>query len=150
MNEDFLDMLSALVEEAVDFMVVGAYALAAHDIPRATGDVDIWIRPTPENAERAWRALEKFGAPLETLHVSVTDLQRQDVVIQLGLPPRRIDLMTSITGVDFETAAQTLIYRTIDSLEVPFIGREALLQNKRSTGRLKDLVDVESLERNIE
>ena len=150
MNEDFLDMVRALVEEAVDFMIVGAYALAAHNIPRSTGDVDIWIRPTATNAGRAWRALESFGAPLDALRVSVTDLERDDVVIQLGLPPRRIDLMTSISGVDFETAAKTRTYRTIDGLEVPFIGREALLQNKRSTGRLKDLVDAESLERSDE
>ena len=131
-------------------MVVGAYALAAHDIPRATGDVDIWIRPTSANADRAWRALENFGAPLDALYISAKDLQRQDMVIQLGLPPRRIDLMTSITGVDFESAAKSRIYRTIGSLEVPFIGREALLQNKRSTGRLKDLADAEMLERNAD
>lgn len=143
-------MLRALLDEGVDFMVVGAYALAVHDIPRATGDIDVWIRPTRENAERAWRALESFGAPVEAMKLSVEDLARQNQVIQLGLPPRRIDLMTGISGVDFDSAAKTRIRRRVNGLDVPFIGRDALLRNKRATGRTKDMADAESLERNEE
>lgn len=102
MNPDFKDMLSALSDAGVDFLVVGAYALAAHGLPRATGDIDIWIRPTPENAERVWRALAAFGAP--TRRMAASDFTQPDIVFQMGVAPRRIDLLTSISGVTFEEA----------------------------------------------
>src|SRR5690242_1218157 len=95
-------MLRALSAEGVEYLVVGAYAMAAHGIPRATGDIDIWIRPSPVNADRVLRAIRRFGAPLFDL--TVADLTRDGTVFQLGLPPRRIDLLTSIDGVTFEEA----------------------------------------------
>jgi hypothetical protein len=146
LNEDFLDMLKALLDEEVDFMVVGAYALAVHNVPRATGDIDIWLRLGPDNARRVRRALEAFGAPLDVLDISEGDLATPGMVVQVGLAPRRIDLLTELDGVDFESARSTRVLHRVETLDVPFIGREDLIRNKRATGRLKDLADVEMLE----
>ena len=104
MNPDFLDLLAALMRADARFLIVGAHAMAVHGVPRATGDLDVWIRPDPENAERVWAALTEFGAPLRAFDLSQADLTAQGVVFQMGEPPRRIDLLTSITGVDFEQA----------------------------------------------
>ncbi|WP_221401584.1 hypothetical protein [Truepera radiovictrix] len=128
-------------------MVVGAYALALHGIPRATGDIDIWLESREENAERVWRALQRFGAPTAALGVSREDLVKPGLVIQLGLPPRRIDLLTEISGVGFSEAWENRVTQTVDGLPLPFLDREALLRNKRASGRKKDLADVEALER---
>ena len=144
MNPDYRDMLSALSEEGVEFLVVGAYALAAHGLPRATGDIDILIRPTEANASRAIEALRRFGAPLRDL--SAQDLCQAGTVYQIGVAPRRIDLLTAIDGVSFEEAWLSRISVTIGSLVVPVIGRGALLKNKRATGRPRDLADVDQLE----
>ena len=95
-------MLSALSDAGVEFVLVGAYALAAHGLPRATGDIDIWIRPSSENAQRVWQALKAFGAPLR--RVDAADFTRPDIVFQIGVAPRRIDLLTSISGVGFDEA----------------------------------------------
>ena len=147
MNLDFRDVLSALLRAEARFLVVGAHAMAAHGVPRATGDIDVWVDPTPDNAERVWQALLEFGAPVATLPVSKRDLEVPGQVVQMGVPPQRIDILTGVTGVDFETAwTERIVYR-VDALDLPFIGREALLQNKRATGRAKDLADVEILER---
>jgi hypothetical protein len=92
LNEDFLDILRALLEEGTRFLVVGAHALAVHGVPRATGDLDIWIDPVPDNAKRVWQAITRFGAPLDSLGISLHDLSEPDTVVQIGLPPRRIDI----------------------------------------------------------
>lgn len=145
MNEDFRDLLRALAAEGVRFLVVGAHALAVHGVPRATGDLDIWIRRTEENARRVWRALRAFGVPLEALDLSRDDLLVPDRVVQLGVPPRRIDLLTDLTGVEFSTAWEGRATVAIAGIEVPFIGRDALVENKRATGRPRDRADLESL-----
>lgn len=145
MNEDFRDLLRALAAEGVRFLVVGAHALAVHGVPRATGDLDIWIRRTEENARRVWRALRAFGAPLEALDLSRDDLLVPNRVVQLGVPPRRIDLLTDLTGVEFSTAWEGRATVAIGGIEVPFIGRDALVENKRATGRSRDRADLESL-----
>ncbi len=147
MNKDFEDFLRALVEGGARFLVVGAHALAVHGVPRATGDLDVWIARDEENVELVWRALKTFGAPTEALGVTRDDLLTPDMVVQLGMPPRRIDLMTGLTGIGFEDAWEERVLVTVGSVEVPFIGREALLANKRATGRLRDLGDVEALTR---
>ncbi len=144
LNPDFSDMLSAFTAESVEFLVVGAYALAAHGIPRATGDLDFWVRPSPENAQRVLRALAAFGAPAGD--VTVQDLTTPDLVFQIGLEPNRIDILTSIDGVHFDEAYQTRLTARIGSLEVPVLGREALIRNKRAVGRPKDLADIAQLE----
>lgn len=94
LNSNFKDMLNALHEAGADYLLIGAYAMAAHGCPRATGDIDIWVRPTPDNATRVWGALQRFGAPLS--RVTVADFHTPDVVYQIGLPPQRIDILTSL------------------------------------------------------
>ena len=129
------------------FLVVGAHALAVHGFPRATQDIDLWIDPVPSNAERVWSALIAFGAPVGQLGVTRDDLVHADMAIQLGLPPNRIDLLTGVTGIgDFDWAWRNRMDRDVRGRQVPFIGREALLQNKRAAGRKKDLADADLLE----
>ena len=139
-------MLSALLRAGARFLVVGAHAMAAHGVPRATGDLDVWVDPAPDNAKRVWQALLEFGAPVAALPVSKRDLEIPGQVVQMGVPPQRIDILTGVTGVDFESAWMGRIVHRVDALDLPFIGREALLRNKRATGRAKDLADVEILE----
>lgn len=149
MNDDFLDLLAAFLESDVEFIVVGAHALAVHGVPRATGDLDVWVRPTPRNAERVMTALGKFGAPVETLAIGVDDFSVPEAVVQIGLPPRRIDVLTTITNVEFDDAWNHRVTKVVGvgsgQLTVPFLGREELLRNKRATGRTKDAADVERL-----
>ena len=146
MNEDFQDMIEALLETGARFLVVGAHALAVHGVPRATGDLDLWVARDAENADRVWKALERFGAPAAALGVSRDDLKTPGRVVQIGLPPRRIDLMTQITGVEFEEAWAERCLHPVGTREVPFLGRAALVRNKRATGRSKDRADVDLLE----
>lgn len=136
-------MLAALSAAGAEYLVVGAHALAAHGVPRATGDLDIWVRPTADNAERVWRALERFGAPLHDL--TVDDLARPGIVFQIGVVPQRIDLLTSITGVSFEDAWTNRIFVEIEELDVPVLGLPELVRNKRAVGRTRDLADLEEL-----
>ena len=144
MNPDFVEMLSALHEADAEFLVVGAHALAAHGRPRATGDLDIWIRPTLSNAHRVFAALRQFGAPVDALRPE--ELATPDLVYQIGVVPVRIDLLTSISGVTFEECWQTRISVPIGDLTVPVIGRAELIRNKRAAGRPRDLADIEDLE----
>jgi hypothetical protein len=144
LNPDFRDMLSALCDEDVEFLLVGAYALAAHGLPRATGDMDIWIRCSAENARRVWRALQRFGAPL--FDVTVEDLQSPGLVFQIGVVPRRVDILTAIDGVLFDDAWMQRKTVEIEGLTIAVIGRTQLIQNKKAAGRPKDLADVAWLE----
>ncbi len=129
------------------FLVVGAHAMAAHGVPRATGDLDIWVRPDPENAKRVWQALIDFGTPVEALRFSLEELTIPGTVFQIGLPPRRVDVLTDIDGISFDEAWPSKTVEKVADLDIPFLGRQALLQNKKASGRPKDLVDVEMLER---
>jgi hypothetical protein len=144
-NPDFVDFLAALLAAEARFLVVGAHALAVHGVPRATGDIDVWIERSPANAACVWRALEAFGAPAAALGVRLGDLETPDLVIQIGLPPRRIDVLTGVSGVDFEDAWHGRVVHRVTDLDVPFLGREALIRNKRASGRFKDLGDLEAL-----
>ncbi|MBZ5640222.1 MAG: hypothetical protein LAO51_15865 [Acidobacteriia bacterium] len=145
MNPDYRDMLSALSEAGVEYLVVGAYAMAVHGVPRATGDLDVWIRPSSDNATRAIAALRRFGAPLQDLTTS--DLCRPGTVFQIGVAPRRIDMLTAIDAVSFDEAWKARASIRVDDFEVWVIGRDALLKNKRATGRPRDRADAEQLER---
>ena len=144
MNPDFRDILSALSDEEVEFLLVGAYALAVHGLPRATGDIDLWTRPDPGNARRVLLALARFGAPLEQIRQS--DLCRPNLVFQIGVTPNRIDLLTSIDGVDFDEAWAARTEMELDGVRVPVISRRDLIRNKRASGRPQDLADVARLE----
>lgn len=145
-NQDFLDMLRALVESGAEFVIVGAHALALHGVPRSTGDLDILVRPTAENAELVMKSLETFGAPVKQHGVTPADFAARGNVYQLGLPPRRIDLMTSLSGVDFDEAWSTRVVIEIDHMSIPFLGLDALRRNKQATGRDKDLLDLRLLD----
>ncbi len=145
MVQDFRDLLAELVKADVRFLVVGAHALGAHGVPRATVDLDVWIARTPDNARRVWAALAAFGAPLETLNIQEADFVRPDLVAQFGLPPFRIDILTGLSGLTFDEAWPNRIEADFDDVRVPFLGRAELIRNKRASGRKKDLADVESL-----
>lgn len=144
MNRDFVEMLSALSAAGAEYLVVGAHAMAAHGVPRATGDLDIWIRPSPTNAPRVRDALIQFGAPLHDL--TLADLNSPDVVFQIGIPPARIDILTSISGVSFDEAWRRRLEVPMGGLRVPILGREDFLRNKRAVGRPKDLADIALME----
>ncbi|MDH3601571.1 MAG: hypothetical protein OEU26_18315 [Candidatus Tectomicrobia bacterium] len=147
LNPDFRDMLSALCAEDVEFLLVGAYALAAHGYPRATGDMDIWIRCSDENTRRIWQALQRFGAPLADL--TLDDLKTPDTVFQIGVAPRRIDILTSIDGVEFDEAWPQRRIIEVEGQTFAVISRDHLLQNKKASGRPKDLADVTWLESEV-
>jgi hypothetical protein len=144
MNPDFADILSALSAAGVEFLIVGAHALAAHGVPRATGDLDIWVRPTPDNATRTLRALAAFGAPLSDL--SVEDLTRPDTVFQMGLPPARIDILSGITGVSFADAWERRVVVRLAEGEVAVLSKADFIANKTAVGRPKDLADMALLD----
>ncbi len=140
MNRDFVEMLSALSAAGAKFLIVGAHALAAHGVARATGDLDIWIRSSPDNAARVYAALQTFGTAL--LDLTVDDLSTPDTVFQIGLPPARIDILSSISGVSFDQAWPNRVEIAIGDLQVGVIGRRDFIANKRATGRPKDLMDL--------
>lgn len=145
LNPDFRDMLLTLNDAEVDYLVVGAYAVAAHGQPRATGDLDIWVRPDEPNAKKVYLAMQTFGTP--THLIKEKDFAVPSVVFQIGVPPGRIDILTVISGIDFDSAWASRIEVTMDGVTFPVIGRDDLLINKRSSGRPKDLADVDALER---
>jgi hypothetical protein len=145
-NEDFEDVVSALLAHRCEFLIVGAYALAAHGAPRATGDLDVLVRADTENSERVFQALVAFGAPLAMHGVSSTDFSKPGTVYQMGLPPRRIDILTQVSGITFDEAAADAIVGHLGPHPVRCIGLNAMITNKRATGRTKDLADAEVLE----
>lgn len=143
MNQDFVDLLRAFIAHDVRFLVVGAYALAVHGRPRATGDLDVWVEPSAENAARVMRALADFGAPLAD--VRADDFSRPGIVFQMGLPPRRIDVLTELTGLTFAEAWPSRLRAPFGPIELDYLGRDDFIRNKRHIGRPKDLGDVEAL-----
>jgi predicted nucleotidyltransferase len=144
LNNDYKDMLSALSEANVEYILVGAYAIAAHGYPRATMDIDFWVKPSKENAQAVMRALARFGAPLH--EVSATDFETAGVVFQIGVEPRRIDILTAIDGVDFDSAFAHSGLVEIEGISVRVLSIPDLITNKRSAGRKKDLLDAAMLE----
>ena len=144
LNEDYRDMLHAFCNEKVRFILIGAYALAAHGYPRATMDIDIWVMPSPKNADAVLQALRRFGAPLHNL--TKEDLQKDGTVFQIGVAPRRIDIITTASGLQFEETYRSSLTVTIEGIEVHIPSVEDLIRNKRASGRTKDLADAEALE----
>jgi hypothetical protein len=144
-NPDFLDLLRSLCDAEARFLVVGAYAVSYHAEPRATGDLDLWVEANPDNARRVYRALAAFGAPLDQL--TVADLADARTIFQMGVPPRRIDILTSLTAVTFDEAWRGRVEASYGGLRFPLLGRDALIKNKRAVGRPKDLLDLELLEK---
>jgi len=145
LNDDFRDVVVQFADAGVDFVIVGAIALAFHGAPRASGDIDIFVRPSQQNATRVFEALMKFGAPLPAHGVAATDFAREGTVYQIGLPPRRIDVLTQISGVAFDEAWASRANVEVDGRSVHIIGRDVLLKNKAAAGRPKDVADVARL-----
>lgn len=144
MNSDFRDLLSAFNAHGVEYLVVGAYAMAAYGRIRATGDIDVWVRPTAGNAKQVVRALNEFGAPLHDLREA--DLCESGVVFQIGVAPIRIDILTSIEDVDFAEAWRARFNTRFADQPVAVLCEAHLIRNKRAVGRAQDLADVEWLE----
>ncbi len=145
LNPDFRDMLSEFNAAGVEYLIVGGYAVAHHGYVRATGDLDFWVRRTPENADRVLRALAAFGAPAGL--VTRDDLLNPDMVAQIGVEPSRIDILSDIDGVEFDDAYPSRAIARVDDVEIPFVGLQHLLQNKRATGRPEDVADANRLEK---
>jgi hypothetical protein len=135
------------LEEKVEFIVVGAYALGAHGYPRATGDIDIWIEPTADNARRVIRSLNRFGVPL--FDVDEEDFTREGIVFQIGVAPRRIDIITAIDGVEFRSAHGQKLEISVEGMSIPVLSLEDLIKNKESTGREKDSLDAKMLKKRM-
>jgi hypothetical protein len=146
LNPDFRDLLLELLAAGVEFAVVGAHALALHGVPRATGDLDILVRPSASNAARLVQALHAFGAPLAVHGVSEADFAHPGGAYQMGLPPRRIDVRTSIDGVTYDDVDRGRRMASIDGLQVPVIGLRELRRNKRAAARPKELLDLALLD----
>ena len=145
MNRDFVEMLRALSDAGADFLIVGAHARAAYGEPRATKDLDIWVRATPENAARVWRALVSFGAP--TSDLTVDDFAQPGMILQLGVPPYRIDIITELTALTFEQAWTNRTEVNFAGTTYPVIGKREYVLNKRTVGRPQDLADADHVER---
>jgi predicted nucleotidyltransferase len=143
LNKDYKEMLQCLLEENVKFLLVGAYAVAVHGYPRATKDIDFFVWATPANASSLMKALIKFGTPMDK--ISESDFSSKGIVFQIGNSPRRIDIITSVSGVDFEQAYSNKQTVVLEGLEVPVISLQDLIANKRASGRTQDLADVEKL-----
>lgn len=143
LNQDFKEFLGLLLEEKAEFAVVGGYAVVYHGYPRFTGDLDILLNTSPGNAAKVLRVLDRFG--LGSLGVSEADLQSEGNVVQLGFPPVRIDLITSIDGITNEEVFSGLIRDDFYGMKVPIISKDHLKRNKQATGRTQDLLDLENL-----
>ena len=142
-QEDFREFLALLNVHEVEFMIVGGYALAFHGAPRFTGDIDIFVKPGQQNAKQIIKALVEFG--FSSLDLTIDDFKYPDKVIQLGLPPVRIDIITSISGVSWEEADATKVPGLYGDISISFIGKKQFITNKRAIGRKKDLADIEAL-----
>jgi hypothetical protein len=142
-QKDFRDLLELLNTHKVEYLIVGAYALAFHGAPRYTGDMDIYVKPNPTNAQRIMAALNDFG--FGSAELSAADFEAEDRVVQLGFPPVRVDIVTSLTGVSWEEAVSGKVEGTYGDVRVYYIGREQFISNKRVLGRKKDLADLEAL-----
>ena len=145
LNKDYKEMLQLLLEEQVDFILVGAYALAAHGYPRATGDIDIWVRADEINSINIYRALERFGAPVD--QITVNDFANEGIVFQIGVTPRRIDIITHLDGVSFGEADEDKVIVKVEGLKLPILSFDKLIKNKLSTGRERDELDVKLLQK---
>ncbi|MGN6528794.1 MAG: hypothetical protein ACTHL8_20565 [Burkholderiaceae bacterium] len=144
LNKDFKEFVGLLDSTNVEYLLVGGYALAAHGHPRYTGDIDFWVNPTPENVVRLMQALTAFG--FGGLGLTRDDFMQPDAVVQLGYPPARIDLLTAIDGVSFDACYARRRRLRVDGVELSLIDVDDLRANKRASGRLKDLADLEALD----
>lgn len=144
LNPDFKEFIQSLNDNDVRYLIIGGYAVAFHGHPRYTKDLDVWIELETENAANMIKALDQFG--FSSLGLKTEDFLNPDEIIQLGYPPNRIDIFTTVKGVDFESCYASKVEVTIDEVVMSFIDLENLKKNKKATGRLQDLADIENLE----
>ena len=142
-SQDFREFIELLIKNKAEYMIVGGYAVGIHGHPRYTGDLDIWLNPTPQNAELILKSVNDFG--FSSFKLTQADFTKPGNVIQLGYPPLRIDLLTEIDGVTFEECFKNRKEVTIDDLKVNFIGYDDLLKNKKESGRPRDIDDIDHL-----
>ena len=145
LNEDYKEILQILLNNKAKFLIVGAYAMGAYGYPRATGDLDIWIEASPENSKKLCKSLSEFGSPMN--NITENTFTEKGVIFQIGVAPRRIDIITHIDGVSFEEAYKTKESIEIEDIQVPFLSKENLIKNKESTGREKDRLDADYLKK---
>jgi len=143
-QKDFKEFFALFNAHKVEYVIVGGYALAFHGAPRYTGDIDVLVRAEEANAQKVLAALSDFG--FSELDLSVNDFSDPDRVLQLGMPPVRIDILTSLTGITWQEASTDTLDLDYGGVPVKVVGRKALLTNKRATGRAQDLADIEALE----
>ena len=143
LSKDFKEFVELLIKNRAEYLVVGGYAVGIHGYPRYTGDLDIWLNPTSENAQKILHCVNEFG--FSSYGLTQDDFMKESNVIQLGYPPLRIDLLASIDGVAFEECFKNRKEVEIDGIKVNFIGYQDLLKNKRESGRFKDLDDLNNL-----
>jgi hypothetical protein len=148
LKKDFSDMIKIFLEEEVRFLLVGGISINLYGYVRATKDMDLWIEANKENALKVFKALAKFGAPMQD--ISVQDFEKEGMIFQIGIDPIRIDIITAITGVKFEEAIQNAKIMEIDDINIPTISIQDLIKNKKASGRHKDLADAEVLEKILE
>ncbi len=146
LNEDYKEILQILLNNEVKFLVVGAYAMAVYGYPRATGDFDIWVEATSGNSQKIYLSLSEFGAPLS--QITEETFAEKGIVFQIGVAPRRIDIITHVDGVEFNDAYQDKEEVEIENLKIPFLSKTNLIKNKKATGREKDKLDIKYLQEN--
>jgi len=148
LNEDYKEMLQILLNNKVKFLIVGAYAMSSYGYPRATGDLDLWVEASQENSEKLYQSLSEFGSPLE--RITKNTFCEEGIIFQIGVAPRRIDIITKIDGVNFQQAYLDKEEIEIEGFIIPFLSKENLIKNKECTGREKDKLDAHYLRQNNE
>lgn len=148
LSKDFQDLLVLLNQHSVRYLVVGGYATSVHAVPRYTKDIDIWVERSPENAKALIAALQAFG--FGSLGLTPDDFQADDTIVQLGYEPNRVDLLTSLKGVEFAPCYQRRLEAEVEGIQVPFIASSDLISNKAAVGRSQDIADIEQLKRYLE
>ncbi len=143
LNQDFSEFIELLNAKQVEYMIVGGYAVGFHGYPRYTGDIDVWIGVSSQNAEKIIQVLKEFG--FSNLNITTQDFLKEDLIVQLGYEPVRIDILTSVTGLQFSECFKHCINADFEGLKVNFLDLENLKKNKLATGRQKDLGDIENL-----
>jgi len=147
LNSDYREILQIFLEEHVKFIIIGAYALGVHGMPRATGDIDIFVRADAENSRKIYQALIRFGAPVSDL--TPLDFTAEGIIFQIGVVPRRVDILTSIDGISFDEAYEDKVTAEVEGLTIPVLSVESLIRNKEASGREKDILDVKILKKHL-
>lgn len=145
MNSDFKDLLQLLSDEEVEYLVVGGYAVIYHAQPRSTKDLDIWLKPSAENAKKIGNVFHKFGIPL--IDITLDDFANEELQYAIGMPPSMIDFLTSIPGLDFDQCWKNRIQTSTEEIDIIFLSKQDLIAAKKTAGRPQDLADIEELQR---